>query len=498
MDREFHFLIFVSIIIASVPMSTRKQFILGAIILLLTAWFSTGYNHFDEHFQVVEFAGLKLGLTEKANLPWEYNCQMRPAVQPLFVFLIYKTVALTGFRDPFFIAFLLRLFSGGISFLSIFLVYQFYSRKLPNDKLRYILLFLSLFLWFSVYNSVRFSSETIAGRIFLIGLAVFLLKEKPSLLTYLATGVLLGLSFIIRYQMAFMILGAAAWLLIIRRSAIREFLCFSGGIILMIFAGILIDHWFYGDWVLTTWNYFQQNVLQGKAAAFGVQPWYYYLTETFNSAIPPFSLVYILAVVIYIWFNPKDILSWAILPFLLGHFAIAHKEIRFIFPVIGFLPVMITGSIGIIEEKRGKEFIEKRWVKWITYAFVFTNLVMTVILVFRPADPQISLYRKLYHEYKTPTRLCYNDENPYHRAKVDVYFYKRKELAFVKVDSAEVIMPVKDTVTLYVTKAPELPVNKQFQPLLIYSSLPQWIKKFNFNHWIERTDFWYVYELQSK
>ena len=90
------------------------------------------------------------------------------------------------------------------------------------------------------------------------------------------------------------------------------------------------------------------------------------------------------------------------------------------------------------------------------------------------------------------------DENPYHRAKVDVYFYKRKELAFVKVDSAEVIMPVKDTVTLYVTKAPELPVNKQFQPLLIYSSLPQWIKKFNFNHWIERTDFWYVYELQSK
>ena len=47
----------------------NRIYLAAALVFMLTAWFSTGYNHFDEHFQVIEFAGLKLGLTEKASSP---------------------------------------------------------------------------------------------------------------------------------------------------------------------------------------------------------------------------------------------------------------------------------------------------------------------------------------------------------------------------------------------------------------------------------------------
>jgi hypothetical protein len=30
---------------------------------------------------------------------------------------------------------------------------------------------------------------------------------------------------------------------------------------------------------------------------------------------------------------------------------------------------------------------------------------------------------------------------------------------------------------------------------LIYASLPAWVKHFNFNGWLERTDQWYVYQV---
>jgi len=35
------------------------------------------------------------------------------------------------------------------------------------------------------------------------------------------------------------------------------------------------------------------------------------------------------------------------------------------------------------------------------------------------------------------------------------------------------------------------------QAKLIYSSFPDWVLKFNFANWLERTKVWYVYELET-
>ena len=49
---------------------------------LVIAWFSEGYYHFDEHFQIIEFANYKLQNIEAKDLPWEFTYQMRSGFHP--------------------------------------------------------------------------------------------------------------------------------------------------------------------------------------------------------------------------------------------------------------------------------------------------------------------------------------------------------------------------------------------------------------------------------
>lgn len=474
----------------------RKIYILAVLVFFFTAWFSVGYNHFDEHFQVIEFAGMKLGLTEAGNLPWEYGCTMRPALQPLAVFSIYKAVAVTGITDPFAFAFVIRLLSAMLTFLSIHMVIRLCAPEFTNRSLFYGFLLLSFFLWFVPYNSVRFSSETITGRVFLIGLAWFFLQKHLKPGGYLLTGLILGIAFVTRYQVAFMVAGFAAWLVVIQRPGFRKLLMFAAGVLLATALGVLIDRWYYGGWVLTSWNYFLQNILLDKAAGFGVSPWWYYIEQTLVNAFPPLSLVYILAIFLYFWYFPKDIITWTLVPFLLVHFMIPHKEIRFLFPVIGFMPVMIVRVADVILKKRGYELLERRPVKIAVKVFWYLNFIMLAVLIFRPADEQIALYRKLWDQYDRPAILWFTDDNPYHRAKVDIHFYKRKSLTFKQIDSLQHIVPAVDSINLVVTNKPGFASPAGYAEEMVYASYPMWVKHFNFNHWMERTSFWYVYELK--
>ena len=121
----------------------RRIYWFGALIFIVTAWFSTGYNHFDEHFQVIEFAGLKLGLNAVSDLPWEYGYRMRPALQPFLVFLLYRSVAFFGLTDPFIIAFLVRLFSVSIAFISIHLSLRLFAPEFRDRRILAALFLLS-------------------------------------------------------------------------------------------------------------------------------------------------------------------------------------------------------------------------------------------------------------------------------------------------------------------------------------------------------------------
>jgi phosphatidylinositol glycan class B len=468
----------------------------SAFVFLVTSWFSVGYNHPDEHFQILEFAALKLGLNDAAHLPWEYQYAMRPAFQPMIVWAIHSVCSLGGFADPFLTAFLTRLLTAAITFLSVLMVVRLYEGTIVNRKLVTPFLLLSFLLFFVVYNGVRFSSDTLSGRFFIIGFAWFFLRNKEDSPNYLLTGVMLGLAFITRYQVIFMIAGFVLWLLVIRRTSFRHLFLLLLGFLIIYGAGILCDRWFYGRWEFTFWNYFRQNLLLDKISGFGVQPWWDYFTQTFLNAVPPFSLIFILAVVGFFFIRPKDPITWSVVPFLLVHFFIGHKELRFLFPIIGFIPVMMILVWDRCIVRLGERLLHNLFIRIFTWGFWIVNFTLVLVIMFRPADDCPPVFRVIMSAPPGPMVLYYDQSDPYQLC-YDIGFYRRADLVTRKVDSASLITPLPDTITWFATPGNPEFRSKTMRPEQIYSALPEWTKAFDINGWIERTRFWKVYRING-
>ncbi|MEL6972056.1 MAG: hypothetical protein AAFO02_17955, partial [Bacteroidota bacterium] len=117
-------------------------------IFVITSIFSLGYNQSDEHFQILEFAGLKLGINTELDLAWEYGAQMRPAIQPGMVVLLHQALDLVGIDNPFLISGLLRLLSAVFTIFITVLLYQIYQERFSSGHQQWAFFLFSFFLWF--------------------------------------------------------------------------------------------------------------------------------------------------------------------------------------------------------------------------------------------------------------------------------------------------------------------------------------------------------------
>src|SRR5205814_863893 len=105
---------------------------------------------------------------------------------------------------------------------------------------------------------------------------------------------------------------------------------------------------------------------------------YFYLTESILQLIPPFSLVIVCVLVLY-WIKfRKHVVTWITFPFVALHFFIAHKELRFLFPVLNFVPFIVLYFFQSFEEKKnvGLSIIKsKRFI----YLFMIVNFIALAV-----------------------------------------------------------------------------------------------------------------------
>jgi phosphatidylinositol glycan class B len=320
----------------------NKKIILSLLIAVtygLTVFYSTGYHHPDEHFQLIEFAGLKGGWNTGTDLPWEYDSQIRPALQPVLALLIFKFQGIFGIENPLSLAMGLRLFT---ALLSLFCIRRWVRSVTPDirEPHRRVFILLSYLLWFLPAINVRFSSETWAGLMLLLSVAGLYQACPRTRLFYIAIGVLWGLSFEFRYQMAAALLGLFLWLIFVRKEKYKHLLSILSGSMGVLLCSTLLDSWYYGNWVFAPWNYFKCNIIDGVASHFGTLPWYFYLEAIVTRPTPLIGYA-ILFSFLLLFFDYKNILLWCLLPFLLIHSLIPHKELRFLFPVVNFLPFIL-------------------------------------------------------------------------------------------------------------------------------------------------------------
>src|ERR1700761_4660448 len=223
-------------------------------VTVITACFSDLYYFPDEHYQILEFMSLKLGLTGPAELPWEYAAHIRPWMQPFLYFLIARPLLLAGIHDMFFVTFLLRLITGLLSLASLALFAKAVIPTLPGRDEQFAFARYLPFFGFLPYLFVRTSSETISAAFFTLGLALAMQNQSAKRLFW--AGLLCGLAFDCRYQSALLIAPLFAWLLFIARARIMALATFCGAVLAMMLAGALVDHWGYGLWEFTPRSHF--------------------------------------------------------------------------------------------------------------------------------------------------------------------------------------------------------------------------------------------------
>lgn len=371
-------------------------------VYILATIFSDGYHHPDEHFQIIEFAGLKAGWNDSSYLTWEYDYQIRPSLQPYLALVVMKFCSLLGTHNPFFIASVLRVLTAALAIYSIFLFMRSFMDSI-DKKNKIAFLFISFCLWFLPIINIRFSSETWAGLCLLISIALIEYKEKNTL-SYFIIGITLGLSFEFRFQMALCFVGLFPWLFIIKKVRFKNICIILAGFCAVILLCTFLDYMYYGSFVIAPYNYFKVNLIDKVANSYGVSPWYYYITEVLNRPSIAIGLAILSSFVFLLIFKPKSIVLWCIIPYLLVHFLIAHKETRFLFPLANFVPlILIQGYQLIFYKPQTRAFSVLR----ITLVgILFLSNLAGLLFIFKPAGyGQVNLATYIYKTYYRGQRI---------------------------------------------------------------------------------------------
>jgi hypothetical protein len=453
-------------------MTWKNYFILVASIVFIIdiffALITPGHLHPDEHFQIIEFMNYKLGGTPSDALPWEFHAQIRPWLQPACLWVTAKIfIAVTKITNPFTLDTIFRVESVVIAFGAQLLLALSLKKIIPDELKRKLCLpFVWLFFLIPILNA-RPSAENWSASMLIAAIAVFILscntaeaftqttnnlKIWKNKLTFsvsglIVVGLLLGLAFQLRYTSAFFILGFAVWGLLKAKNP-RSFVCaLTLSFTAVILLGLLVDYWGYDHWIFTPWRYFAFNILQHAANTYGVQPWYYYgnfLVAGFPAPIAIFLLLFIAYSIIRF---PGHLLTWCIVPYLLTLCIVAHKELRFLFPILtllsllGFLSLCdVLGNLTRLRFIIIAGFITYNLVMsfWYVYDARFLRLAyvpawnkeMDAIRYWQTAIPANTLYG--YPENILQRDPLCRTKKPNVRCLLRMYFYDLKHAEYIK------------------------------------------------------------------
>lgn len=339
----------------------RLAVLIALVAHLLAAYFSYGYHHLDEHYQIWEWANYYLNLSpDRVHLPWEYNAQIRPWFQPFIHALGMKVALLLNIFNPFSFACFARMLYAVANVGSLMALWK---TTRDQEKLNPLWFLLISTLWFFPYIHARTSSENLAGIFLTLAFAHYLRPSSPQEnpnKKYWITGTLFGFSFLARYQIALGLFGFGLFLLYRDRKILSKHLWLGLGFIIPVSIGFGLDRIGYGHWVNAPYRYFTVNLVQGVAASFNPYPWYQYFV--WIAELNPFvSLPLFFGFLLYIYKRKIDALSSFVLSFFIVHCLIVNKEYRFLFPVLNLVPFMAAIGLNqtfprLIEGARKKRF----------------------------------------------------------------------------------------------------------------------------------------------
>lgn len=463
---------------------------LQALLLLLTisAWWSIGFHHNDEHFQILEFADVKLGVMRAEAMPWEFQDRIRSWFQPAVALLVARAFHGIGVRDPFIIAAALRLLSGLLYAAALWRLLEVSRPWFRTEAARRVTVAASCFLWFVPYLAVRFSSESWAGSLFALGMATLIRdaqEEGVRRRDLVTAGACLGLAFAARYQAVLLIAGGAGWWWWTRRPGLGRIGAVAGGLLLVVAGSLTLDAWGYGEWGLTPWRYVHQQVVAGIAATrFGAYPWWWYFPKLFVAAGPPVGLLMWMALISTWIARPRHPLTWVTVAFLGGHCLLAHKELRFLFPIALFA-AFLFGMLLDDHPNLLAWFRRASLGRALVVLILPLNLTGLMLRTLLPVRQEIGVQRAIYST--SPQRLLLvGGKDPFRIGGRPSHFYRpaAMEVADLVDSTGAVMLSASHPPSLVAWLAPDTVDTAALHCEVLYRSLPAWTAREPVWSWI--------------
>ncbi|HAZ13998.1 MAG: hypothetical protein A2X86_17330 [Bdellovibrionales bacterium GWA2_49_15] len=487
-------------------------------IHLATCFFSVGFHQHDEHFQIVEFINLKLGGTSEANLPWEFQTRMRPWFQPFSLYVVAWPLKQLGISNTYVLTTLFRMFSAVLGWTSLLatifmgLVLIQKNKQLQSEYLlraQWLVRILTL-CWFLPYLHARASADNWGAAFLILGIATLslygpLVKAVPGVMV----GWLFGLAIECRFQAVVSAGAVVLWMIFSLWKEKKQMVEIAKavsfvliGLILAKILGIALDTWGYGNFTISQWNYLVEDFKAHIQDTILPSPWWDYFRLTLTRGIPPLSIFFILGVVAFWWKNPKNILTWATLSFFLVHTAIAHKELRYLYPILCLAPLM--AYIAWCDFVQTRNWTRRAWWRPVTSALWGLNLVLLVISSVKPSNFAVTFYHYMENRMSQPDapKILYHlGENPYIMVGHPLRFYWPQELETRELVDFRAFeaMPASESFYLFTRTGADFWAvkNSKRQCQLQFLSYPEFVLQFNYTQWVERSRVWSLFHCVS-
>ena len=410
---------------------------------LLAAYFSQGFYEQDEHFSILEPISFKFG--NDATLGWDFffNYDKQWFLSFLYFYLI-KFLEIISINNPFQWAFVIRLSSSILGWLSIICLIHFTIKYLSNDKLIKPLFLISSFFWFYPYIHARAASENLSIIFLIFAITLFsFLRDKKYIL--LLCGIFFGLSFSIRFTNIFILGFFGLWAIFFRKVSIIDSLILISSFLFIFFLSILIDFWGYGvlfpNSSIVALNYFNLNAEWAKTGYFstGTEAWWYNFYFIIKEFLPPLSIIVLISIIVFWIISPKHMVTWMTLPYFVFLCTLPHKETRFLFPILMFSPFFIVMAVDGLYKFKLSIFniLSFRISKFILYSLIFINIIALFILSFTPANNSTLLYKYLYKNEKNIEKIYTLEKIPYRKSDLLINFYRNKNIYFTKITTED-------------------------------------------------------------
>ena len=465
---------------------------LSICLHIIASFYSIGFYSDDEQFQILEPTAYLLGLNDivvedKTGYYWEWRAhiRMRPWFQPYIYYHFIKFLNLIGMDNSFQWILTIKVISGLLGLSSV--VYLFFTLKnfffKEDNHFNYFIFFC---FWFYPFLHTRTSSDNLSITLFIFSFCILYNqiqnnKIKFNYLLFVLGCFLLGLSMVTKFNLVFTTLPFFIWLLIFNFNLYRIPL-FGIIVLLALFLGLFIDYVNWGSFKNTYFQFYYHNLDNnyGRFSDFGIEPWWYFFTETIIQLAPILSIFFVIGIILFWIQNLKNPITWITFTTIFFISLFSHKEIRYIFPVYIFAPLFISYFF--------ENFNFKYLSKLFKFLIIISNIIFLFITIFFPANNKVDVYKFLFNNVSVNSKLYYAENNPYLINNMEPLIYTKFLPKINKLDD-KILLKNIWIVSNKFTLIDQLPNNC----VLEYTTYPEFI--FNLNpNWKRLNLNWYIFK----